>query len=208
MPEVIIEQLVSIAIMRSFPSTCIINQFLGDLEHLIVRDRHLLVTILLLLFLFFSCLFLELWWHILFETEIWFSMYFDELLSICNLLVFVQEGILRFPEFFLEYEFIGHEYLTSNDDIEEVKLTMVEFWVLVDISIEFPNFLLDFAHQRIIFAFLCFFIPCQVFIELVQQWEQSFTKLIQLLLHFYCHEHILTSQIDYWAIFCFRLILF
>lgn len=52
-------------------------------------------------------------------------MNFDEFLAIGDFLVFVKKRIFRFPEFLLKYEFVRHEDLTCNDDIQKIKLTMV-----------------------------------------------------------------------------------
>ena len=59
----------------------------------------------------------------------------DELFAVCDLLVFVQERVLWFPEFLFEYKFIGHENLTGDDYVQEIELPVVELRMLVYISI-------------------------------------------------------------------------
>lgn len=60
MPKIVVEELISIGIIRRIPSHCIAGKFLWDLDDLVVRDNHFLIIIFLLLFLIFSRLFLEL----------------------------------------------------------------------------------------------------------------------------------------------------
>lgn len=84
---------------------------------------------------------------------------------------------------------------------------MVQLRMLVDISIELPYLFLDFAHQGVILAFLCFFISSQIFIKLIQQRKQIFTELIEFFLHFNSHENILPGQVDYCSILDFRLVI-
>lgn len=95
-------------------------------------------------------------------------MDFGELGPSGDLLVFVEERVLRIPEFFLEYKFASHINLASNDNVQKVELAVVDFRVVVDVIVKGSDVFLDLVHQAVVLAFLCLFVSGQVFVKFLQ----------------------------------------
>lgn len=43
--------------------------------------------------------------------------------------------------------------------------------MLANLRIQSAYFFLDFVHEAIVFAFLCFLIASEIFIKFIQKWE-------------------------------------
>lgn len=62
-------------------------------------------------------------------------MNFKEFLTMRYFFVFVEQRVLKFSKLLFENKLTGHKNFTCDDDVQEIKLTMEYFWVLVNIRI-------------------------------------------------------------------------
>lgn len=76
-----------------------------------------------------------------------------------DFLIFIEQRVLKLPEFLLEHELAGHKNLAGNDDIQKIKLAMKYFRVLVDIGIEYTYFLLILFIRLSYLLFFVFSLP-------------------------------------------------